>query len=111
MTAIRTTRLDSVIESVANGKGAWCLGEAPDGRCMLSLGATSSMRVPGGSIVMLGLTVDPIVEDVAPPSIEFDVAVHDLRRSYEDWERDSTQVVTDNELFDQLLASIQKKLV
>jgi glycogen debranching enzyme len=30
--------------------------------------------------------------------------VHDLRRSYEDFERDSTQVVTDNELFDQLLA-------
>ena len=53
---------------------------------------------------MLGLTVDTIVDDVPPPPIEFDVAVHDLRRSYEDFERDSTQVVTDNELFDQLLA-------
>jgi glycogen debranching enzyme len=53
---------------------------------------------------MLGLTVDTIVDDVSPAPIEFDVAVHDLRRSYEDFERDSTQVVTDNELFDQLLA-------
>ena len=53
---------------------------------------------------MLGLTVDPVVDDVPPAPIEFDVAVHDLRRSYEDWERDSTQVATDNELFDQLLA-------
>jgi glycogen debranching enzyme len=52
---------------------------------------------------MLGLTVDPITGDVEPAPLEFDVAVHDLRRSYEDWERDSTQVVTDNELFDQLL--------
>jgi glycogen debranching enzyme len=52
---------------------------------------------------MLGLTVDPITDGVEPAPLEFDVAVHDLRRSYEDWERDSTQVVTDNELFDQLL--------
>ncbi len=52
---------------------------------------------------MLGLTVDPITAEEEPAALEFDVAVHDLRRSYEDWERDSTQVVTDNELFDQLL--------
>jgi glycogen debranching enzyme len=29
--------------------------------------------------------------------------VHELRRSYEEWERESTQIVTDNELFNQLL--------
>jgi glycogen debranching enzyme len=52
---------------------------------------------------MLGLTVDPITGDAEPAPLEFDIAVHDLRRSYEDWERESTQVVTDNELFDQLL--------
>ncbi len=51
---------------------------------------------------MVGMTVDPIV-DGEPASIEFDVAVHELRRSYEEWERESTQVVTDNELFNQLL--------
>jgi glycogen debranching enzyme len=52
---------------------------------------------------MLGLTVDPITGGAEPAPLEFDIAVHDLRRSYEDWERESTQVVTDNELFDQLL--------
>ena len=29
--------------------------------------------------------------------------MHELRRSYEDWERESTQIVTDNEVFNQLL--------
>jgi glycogen debranching enzyme len=53
---------------------------------------------------LVGVTVDTIVGDEAASSLEFDVAVHQLRRSYEDWERESTQVVTDNELFDQLLA-------
>ena len=52
---------------------------------------------------LVGITVDAVAGDEVPPSTEFDVAVHQLRRSYEDWERDSTQVVTDNELFNQLL--------
>jgi glycogen debranching enzyme len=49
------------------------------------------------------LSVDPIVEDGQPSSVDFDHAVHELRRSYEEWERDSTQIVTDNELYNQLL--------
>ena len=53
---------------------------------------------------LVGMTVDPLADDDPPSSLEFDVAVHELRRSYEEWERESTQVVTDNELFDQLLA-------
>jgi glycogen debranching enzyme len=52
---------------------------------------------------LVGMTVEPIVADDRPPPMEFDVAVHELRRSYEDWERESTQIVTDNEVFDQLL--------
>jgi glycogen debranching enzyme len=52
---------------------------------------------------LVGMTVEPIVGDDRPPPMEFDVAVHELRRSYEDWERESTQIVTDNEVFDQLL--------
>ena len=52
---------------------------------------------------LIGMTVEPIVGDDVPPPMEFDVAVHELRRSYEDWERESTQIVTDNEVFDQLL--------
>jgi glycogen debranching enzyme len=52
---------------------------------------------------LIGMTVEPIVGEDVPPPMEFDVAVHELRRSYEDWERESTQIVTDNEVFDQLL--------
>lgn len=52
----------------------------------------------------VALTVEPRVDDVQAPKKEFDAAVHELRRSYEDWERESTQVVTDNEVFNNLLA-------
>jgi glycogen debranching enzyme len=52
---------------------------------------------------LVGLSVDPIVEDDRTTAVDFDHAVHDLRRSYEEWERGSTQVVTDNELYNQLL--------
>jgi glycogen debranching enzyme len=80
---------------------------APDGAEVDAYGTvTATFRLHLGPYQtrMLGLTVDPLIDDVPPSPIEFDVAVHDLRRSYEDWERDSTQVATDNELFDQLLA-------
>ena len=52
---------------------------------------------------LVGMTVEPIVGDATSSPMEFDVAVHELRRSYEDWERESTQIITDNELFNQLL--------
>jgi glycogen debranching enzyme len=52
---------------------------------------------------LVGLSVDPIVENDRPRTADFDQAVHELRRSYEEWERESTAVVTDNELFNQLL--------
>ena len=51
----------------------------------------------------LGITVEPIVGGAAPPPGDFDVAVHALRRSYEEWERASTRIVTDNEVYNQLL--------
>jgi glycogen debranching enzyme len=52
---------------------------------------------------LLALTVEPIIDETRPALLDFDTAVHDLRRSYEDWEREATRVVTDNELFNQLL--------
>ncbi len=52
---------------------------------------------------MLGLTVEPVAGEEHPPSIDFDAALHRLRRSYEEWERESTDVVTDNELFNELV--------
>ena len=45
----------------------------------------------------------PIVGDVAPPERDFDVAMHGLRRSYEEWERGVTRIRTDNEVFNGLL--------
>ncbi|HEX6231345.1 MAG TPA: amylo-alpha-1,6-glucosidase [Actinomycetota bacterium] len=52
---------------------------------------------------LVGLTVDPLEERSEPKAIDFDHAVHVLRRSYEEWERESTRIVTDNELYNQLL--------
>jgi glycogen debranching enzyme len=58
----------------------------------------------------VALTVEPRVGEVVPEPKEFDAAVHELRRSYEDWERECTQVVTDNEVFNNLLGRSQKDL-
>jgi glycogen debranching enzyme len=52
---------------------------------------------------LLALSFDPVLDGVRPIAVGFDAAVHQLRRSYEDWERDCTQIVTDNEVFNQLL--------
>lgn len=59
---------------------------------------------------LVAMTIEPIVGGVARPPKEFDAAVHELRRSYEDWERECTQIVTDNELFNQLLSRSQRDL-
>jgi glycogen debranching enzyme len=52
---------------------------------------------------LISMTVDPVIGEVRPLAIEFDSAVHHLRRSYEDWERECTQITTDNEVFNNLL--------
>jgi len=53
---------------------------------------------------MLAMTVEPLIQDERHSArIEFDTAVHELRRSYEEWEHECTRVSTDNELFNQLM--------
>jgi glycogen debranching enzyme len=52
---------------------------------------------------LVSMTMETRVGVIPLPTKEFDAAVHELRRSYEDWERGCTQIRTDNELFDQLL--------
>jgi glycogen debranching enzyme len=52
---------------------------------------------------LVGLTIEPVAGERRSPVLDFDVAVHQLRRSYEDWERGCTRFVTDNELYNQLL--------
>ena len=52
---------------------------------------------------LIGLTIEPVVGTERVTPVAFDAAVHHLRRSYEEWGRASTRIVTDNELFNQLL--------
>jgi glycogen debranching enzyme len=68
--------------------------------------ATAGFRVHLGPYQtrLLSMTVEPRLDGADTRSApDFEHAVHDLRRSYEEWERGSTQIVTDNELFNQLL--------
>jgi glycogen debranching enzyme len=52
---------------------------------------------------LVGFSIEPRVDADGSSAVDFDHAIAHLRRSYEEWERGSTTVVTDNELFDQLL--------
>ncbi|HYH27928.1 MAG TPA: glycogen debranching N-terminal domain-containing protein, partial [Actinomycetota bacterium] len=65
--------------------------------------ATFRVNVGAHETKVIAHSIDPVVGTEEPPEKEFDTAVHELRRSYEDWERECTQIRTDNELFDQLL--------
>ena len=53
---------------------------------------------------VISLTVEPRIQGQSRPQKSFDTAVHELRRSYEAWERSCTQVWTDNELYNALMA-------
>jgi glycogen debranching enzyme len=53
---------------------------------------------------LIAVSIEPVLEgDADEAAPDFEHAVHELRRSYEAWERESTRIVTDNELFNQLL--------
>ena len=65
--------------------------------------ATFRLRLGAYQTRLVAVTVEPRVGDEPVPANEFDAAVHDLRRSYEEWERDAMKVVTDNEVFNTLL--------
>jgi glycogen debranching enzyme len=52
---------------------------------------------------VVAATFDLVVGKEQIEPADFDTAVHRLRRSYEDWERECTQIVTDNEVFNNLL--------
>jgi len=65
--------------------------------------ATFQLRLGANQTRLLTVTVEPVVDDDRSERKEFDKAVHELRRSYEAWEKESTRVLTDSELFNQLL--------
>ena len=62
------------------------------------------VRLAAHETKTIGLVVEPVIEgDSSNSGGVFDDVVHELRHSYEDWERECTQVRTDNELFNTLL--------
>lgn len=65
--------------------------------------AVFRLHLGPGQTRLVAVVVEPLVGDEELSHLDFDVAVHGLRRSYEDWERGSTEIVTDNEVFNQLL--------
>ncbi|HEY7756417.1 MAG TPA: amylo-alpha-1,6-glucosidase [Actinomycetota bacterium] len=87
-------------------------GGRPDRIDVDGIVATAVFRMPLGpyQTKLVGLSIDPMTADAQPSSVDFDHAVHELRRSYEEWERESTEIVTDNELFNQLLARSRRDL-
>jgi glycogen debranching enzyme len=65
--------------------------------------AEFTLRLAPHKTRLISMTLDPVIGEVSPVPVEFDSAVHHLRRSYEDWERECTQIATDNEVFNNLL--------
>jgi glycogen debranching enzyme len=65
--------------------------------------ASFKVRLAPNETKTIAMVVEPIVGTKRPKSATFDEVVHGLRHSYEDWEKECTQIKTDNELFDQLL--------
>jgi glycogen debranching enzyme len=66
--------------------------------------ASFRLRLGAYQTRLVAMTMEPDVGEERVEPKEFDSAVHELRRSYEEWERGSMHVVTDNELFNTLLA-------
>ncbi len=62
------------------------------------------LRLEPTQTELISLTVEPRAAGASQPERSFDVVMHDLRRSYESWERACTRVWTDNELYNSLLS-------
>lgn len=57
----------------------------------------------GHQTKLLTFIFEPAIDDERPEPVTFDVAVHDLRRSYDAWDHECTGIFTDNEVFNTLL--------
>jgi len=63
-----------------------------------------TVRLAAHETKTIGLVVEPVIEgESTNGGGVFDDVVHELRHSYEDWERECTQIRTDNELFNTLI--------
>ncbi len=66
--------------------------------------ASWQLRLEPTQTELIAITVEPRAAGSSPPERSFDMVMHDLRRSYESWERACTRVWTDNELYNSLLS-------
>jgi glycogen debranching enzyme len=57
----------------------------------------------GHQTKILSFVFEPVVDDAHREAVGFDVAIHELRRSYDAWDHECTTIHTDNELFNTLL--------
>jgi len=56
-----------------------------------------------GEAEVIPIVIEPRLDGRHGPAKPFDLAVQELRRSYEEWERSCTRIWTDNELYNSLL--------
>ena len=68
------------------------------------------LELAGHQTRLFTFVIEPVIGEGRRPEILFDEAVHELRRSYEEWERACTSIYTDNELFNTLLHRGQRDL-
>ena len=66
--------------------------------------ASWDLRLEPTQTEMIALTVEPRADGSDGSERSFDAVMHDLRRSYEAWERSCTRAWTDNELYNSLLS-------
>ncbi|MBI4728959.1 MAG: amylo-alpha-1,6-glucosidase [Acidobacteria bacterium] len=88
------------------------LGAAPD-RVVQEPGLVHvwfSIDLAAHQTRMLTFAIEPVIGNEAAGGPPFDVVIHDLRHSYEEWERECTSIYTDNELFNTLLHRGQRDL-
>lgn len=61
------------------------------------------LELVGHQTKLLAFVMEPVVNGEAHEESSFDVAVHELRRSYDEWDHACTTIITNNELFNTLL--------
>ena len=68
-----------------------------------SVRVSFDLDLVGHQTKLLSFVIEPIVAGVEREGPAFDVAVHELRRSYDEWDHECTSIYTDNEVFNTLL--------
>ena len=68
-----------------------------------SVRVSFDLDLVGHQTRLISFIMQPLVGDDRVEPLGFDRAVHELRRSYDEWDHECTQIYTDNEVFNTLL--------